>query len=112
SRGGLGGDGVEAPDRREHHAAPGLPLEGGGASKLRRRHAASCARALFHGAAEWSLVLACCCAPAPAFATSPYDKTFDDVMSRYHLPGLALGVIEDGKVTYARTGGELVAGSG
>ncbi len=45
-------------------------------------------------------------------SASPYDKTFDDVMARYHLPGLALGVIEDGKVTYTRTDGELVAGSG
>jgi len=49
---------------------------------------------------------------ALAHAGSPYDKTFDDVMARYHLPGLALGVIEDGKVTYVRTDGELVAGSG
>jgi CubicO group peptidase (beta-lactamase class C family) len=47
-----------------------------------------------------------------AHAGSPYDKTFDDVMARYHLPGLALGVISDGKVTYVRTEGELVAGSG
>ncbi len=33
-------------------------------------------------------------------------------MSRYQLPGLAIGVIEDGEIVYVRTAGELVAGSG
>ena len=33
-------------------------------------------------------------------------------MARYHLPGLAVGVIENGKVAYTRTAGELVADSG
>ncbi len=33
-------------------------------------------------------------------------------MSRYRIPGIAVGVIEDGKVVYTRTAGELVAGSG
>ena len=33
-------------------------------------------------------------------------------MTRYQLPGLAVGVIEDGNVTYLRTAGELIAGSG
>jgi CubicO group peptidase (beta-lactamase class C family) len=46
---------------------------------------------------------------APA---SPYDEAFDAIMARYQLPGLAVGVIEDGKVTYVRTAGELRAGSG
>lgn len=40
------------------------------------------------------------------------DRAFDDLTTRYALPGLAIGVIEDGKVVYARTGGERVAGSG
>jgi len=113
SRGGLGGDGVEAPDRADvggskHHPPPDLPLEGGGESARRRRRAIRHERAWLHRVA--SLALACCC--APVLAASPYDKTFDDVMARYHLPGLALGVIDDGKVVYVRTGGELVAGSG
>jgi CubicO group peptidase (beta-lactamase class C family) len=43
---------------------------------------------------------------------SPYDEAFDAVMARYDLPGLALGVIENGRVVYRRTAGELVAGSG
>jgi CubicO group peptidase (beta-lactamase class C family) len=33
-------------------------------------------------------------------------------MERYDLPGLAVGVIEDGQITYVRTAGELAAGSG
>src|SRR5690606_31142703 len=41
-----------------------------------------------------------------------FDKAFDDVMSRYDLPGLAVGVIENGEVVYARTTGEVAAGSG
>jgi CubicO group peptidase (beta-lactamase class C family) len=34
------------------------------------------------------------------------------VTKHYHLPGLALGVIEDGKVAYVRTAGEVIEGSG
>ena len=41
-----------------------------------------------------------------------FDKTIDDVIARYHLPGIAVGVIEDGKVVYTRTAGERIAGSG
>lgn len=40
------------------------------------------------------------------------DAAFDAVMARYRLPGLAVGVIEQGRVTYARTAGERVAGEG
>jgi CubicO group peptidase (beta-lactamase class C family)/microsomal dipeptidase-like Zn-dependent dipeptidase len=41
-----------------------------------------------------------------------FDAIFDAVMKEYHLPGMALGVVEDGKVTYTRTAGELIAGGG
>jgi len=41
-----------------------------------------------------------------------FDRLFDQAMQHYHLPGLAVGVIEDGQVVYRRTGGERVAGSG
>ena len=41
-----------------------------------------------------------------------FDAIFDAVMAEYHLPGMALGVVEDGKVTYTRTAGELVSGGG
>jgi CubicO group peptidase (beta-lactamase class C family) len=40
------------------------------------------------------------------------DAAFDDVYARYKLPGLALGVVRDGKVIYTRTAGETSAGSG
>jgi CubicO group peptidase (beta-lactamase class C family) len=33
------------------------------------------------------------------------DAAFDDVVTRYRLPGLALGVVRDGKVIYTRTAG-------
>jgi len=36
-----------------------------------------------------------------------YDRLVDAVVARYHLPGIAVGVIENGKVTYMRGVGEL-----
>jgi CubicO group peptidase (beta-lactamase class C family) len=54
--------------------------------------------------------------PASESATNPsktaFDAIFGEVMTRYQLPGLALGIIENGKVTYVRTAGEIVADSG
>ena len=61
---------------------------------------------------------ACTQQPAPVSgiqageSKDAFDAIFNDVMARYQLPGLAVGIIEDGKVTYTRTAGELVAGSG
>jgi CubicO group peptidase (beta-lactamase class C family)/microsomal dipeptidase-like Zn-dependent dipeptidase len=49
--------------------------------------------------------------PAAADRAS-LDAIFDTVMSQYHLPGMALGVVEDGRIVYTRTAGELVAGGG
>ncbi|MET0813674.1 MAG: serine hydrolase domain-containing protein [Pseudoxanthomonas sp.] len=40
------------------------------------------------------------------------DRLVDEAVARYHLPGIAVGVIEDGKVVYTATRGETVAGSG
>jgi len=56
------------------------------------------------------LAVACCASAIRA--ASPYDEAVDAVITRYQLPGLAVGVIENGKVIYVRTVGELVAGSG
>ena len=50
--------------------------------------------------------------PAIALADPQVDAAFDDVMARYRLPGLALGIVEDGQVVYTRMAGELVAGQG
>ncbi|HZX81690.1 MAG TPA: serine hydrolase domain-containing protein, partial [Lysobacter sp.] len=40
------------------------------------------------------------------------DAAFDAAMQRYRLPGLAVGVVENGEVVYTRTAGELAAGGG
>ncbi len=52
------------------------------------------------------------CAQTPAQSAASFDALVDDVVQRYRLPGLAIGVIEDGEVVYTRTIGEVVAGSG
>jgi microsomal dipeptidase-like Zn-dependent dipeptidase len=43
---------------------------------------------------------------------APLDKIVDDAVARFHLPGIAVGVIEHGVVTYAATRGETRVGSG
>src|SRR6185437_11946439 len=60
------------------------------------------------------LVLAWIGCTTAARATAPktaqdadYDRLVDAVVARYHLPGIAVGVIENGKVTYMRGVGEL-----
>ena len=40
------------------------------------------------------------------------DAIVDATAARYRLPGIAVGVIEDGKVVYTGTRGELASGSG
>jgi CubicO group peptidase (beta-lactamase class C family) len=61
---------------------------------------------------SWILLL-CMLRPATAAAADPaLDAAFDEVMARYRLPGLAVGIVEDGKVVYTRTAGEQVAGEG
>nr|WP_325164811.1 serine hydrolase domain-containing protein [Frateuria sp.] len=45
-------------------------------------------------------------------ADTTYDPIVDAVVARYHLPGIAVGVIENGQVVYTATRGETVAGSG
>lgn len=47
-----------------------------------------------------------------AAQTARFDRIFADVVARYRLPGLALGVVRDGRIVYQRTTGELIAGSG
>ena len=43
--------------------------------------------------------------PAQSSMERSIDAAFDDVVTRYKLPGMALGVVRDGKVIYARTAG-------
>jgi len=58
------------------------------------------------------MLLAFALVSGSAQASTDIDAAFDDVMRRYRLPGLAVGIVEDGKVVYTRTAGELVAGEG
>ncbi len=62
-----------------------------------------------------SLVLALCGtaveAGAPATGSrSGYERLVQAVVAQYHLPGIAVGVIDDGKVVYTRTMGDLQSG--
>ena len=51
--------------------------------------------------------------PFAANAADPaIDAAFDATMQRYRLPGLAVGIVQDGEVVYTRTAGELAAGGG
>ena len=65
------------------------------------------------------LALGLACAPAlhahdPATGPTPgaIDAAVRATIERYQLPGIAVGVIDRGKVVYARGHGETVAGSG
>ena len=60
------------------------------------------------------LALAAALGGGNVFATTPaeLDREVDALVERYHLPGLAVGVIEDGEIVYTRTVGETVAGTG
>jgi CubicO group peptidase (beta-lactamase class C family) len=58
--------------------------------------------------------LASCVSPQGQRAngdTPGLDAIVDEVIVRYHLPGIAVGVVRDGRVIYTRTAGETVAGS-
>jgi CubicO group peptidase (beta-lactamase class C family) len=61
--------------------------------------------------AALALVVALLAGPASA-ATADFDRYVDDVVARYRLPGIAVGVVVDGQIVYRGTRGELVAGSG
>lgn len=68
-----------------------------------------------HGVRKASILALCLSLSGVSVAwadEAAFDRLFDQTMARYELPGLALGVIEDGKVVYMRTGGELRTGRG
>jgi CubicO group peptidase (beta-lactamase class C family) len=48
----------------------------------------------------------------PAPTEQAIDAVVKATIARYQLPGIAVGVVEDGKVAYARGYGETIAGSG
>jgi CubicO group peptidase (beta-lactamase class C family) len=45
-----------------------------------------------------------------AASRSDYDSLVEAVVAQYHLPGIAVGIIDDGKVAYTRTMGDLESG--
>ncbi|MBE2211543.1 MAG: beta-lactamase family protein [Xanthomonadaceae bacterium] len=47
-----------------------------------------------------------------AFDTTSLDHELDTAVARYHLPGVAVGVVKDGEVIYRGTRGELEIGGG
>lgn len=49
---------------------------------------------------------------ASADAAAFYDKAVQQAFEHYQLPGIAVGVIEDGRIVHVATRGELVAGEG
>src|SRR6185437_8211523 len=49
-------------------------------------------------------------AAAPIGSQSDYDRLVEAVVAQYHLPGIAVGVVDDGKVVYTRTVGALESG--
>ncbi|WP_255911268.1 serine hydrolase [Tahibacter harae] len=49
---------------------------------------------------------------AAAARRASLDALFDETFTRYRLPGLAVGVVENGQVVFKRTAGETRAGSG
>ena len=70
-----------------------------------------CRGGLGRGALALLLLLAAPIATAQT-ANPAYDKIVDATVAHYHLPGIAVGVIENGQVVYTRTVGETIAGSG
>ena len=59
-----------------------------------------------------ALVVLSALALGPAHANPQLDALFDQARDRWNLPGLAVGVVEDGEVVYMRSEGELRAGEG
>ena len=84
---------------------------GDGYGGMPRLMSGTVGRRLF-GAGFLLLLLVPAAAAMPAVDTTAIDSAVDDAIARYHLPGIAVGVIEDGKVAHVRTVGEVVAGSG
>ncbi len=99
SRGVARGEGVQAPPDPAPSSPMARPLaEGVGVKGLLLISALFIA-----GTAQ---------AATPNPKNQALDKIVDTVIARYHLPGIAVGVIENGEVVYTRVAGETIAGSG
>ncbi|WP_430391435.1 serine hydrolase [Dyella sp. 20L07] len=74
-----------------------------------------CNRAARHASRLAAALIGLLAGAATAQSSSPatrIDPIVEAAMTRYHLAGMAVGVIEHGEVVYVRTLGERVAGSG
>ncbi|WP_305806249.1 serine hydrolase domain-containing protein [Stenotrophomonas sp. YIM B06876] len=58
------------------------------------------------------VVALACASPARATGAPAFDALVDQAVQHYQLPGIAVGVIEDGKVVYRGTRGVLAVGEG
>ncbi|MEO5560749.1 MAG: membrane dipeptidase [Dokdonella sp.] len=87
-----------------HHVEAGLKRRGFSSADIAKISSGNLLRV-------WRTVTHAATSVAAKAGTS-FDAMFDATMLRYPLPGLALGVIENGKIVYSRTAGERVAGSG
>lgn len=56
------------------------------------------------------LLTVCASAAQAAPKADDYDRLVDAVVARYHLPGIAVGFIEDGKVVHTHVVGKLSSG--
>lgn len=58
------------------------------------------------------LLVVAACVSAPLLAAEPagFDAAVEQTVARYQLPGIAVGVIQDGKVVYSKTTGQLESG--
>ncbi|MBS0556334.1 MAG: beta-lactamase family protein [Proteobacteria bacterium] len=63
-----------------------------------------------HPARSVFVTIALATSAAVIGAPADYDRLVDAVVARYHLPGIAVGVIDDGKVVYTRVHGNLASG--
>ena len=88
-----------------------------GMTETRRMSAQRVACAVLIGGLAFALVS--CAARQPTSTDTAVrrdpdalDRVFEQTFERFGLPGLALGVIENGRIAYVRTQGERIAGSG
>jgi len=75
------------------------------------RRACEFAALLAAALAVWG-VPAAAAQDSAASRRTPIAQAIDEVVARYELPGIAVGVVVDGQIVYRGTRGELVAGGG
>lgn len=108
SPGFAGGEGAIAERARQTPSPPAKPGERAGV----RGRSGFCLHAILLFLLAAPAHAATPSTDKPSTETQALDKIVDATIARYHLPGIAVGVIENGQVVYVRTAGETVAGSG